>query len=159
MDVDFIDETIEKDFVTVQSDVDFIEETIDLEFVKAGPQGPPGEQKTITRTAVANISALNVVGVNASHEVMPVTWDDIDMANKIVGIALVAGSSGDDIEILSQGHLQDSYFDFDAGRVYVGPSSMPTQTVPPNGKLLQSIGVSTDTDTLLLDLSIPLIRN
>lgn len=117
------------------------------------------QTSTISRVASEDISALHVVGATSEYEVETVSWNDIDMANKIIGIAVTTVSATEMVEIQIDGEVEDSFFNFSApGRIYVGPDGLPTQDVPGSGKILQSIGVATDTDTFALEISIPLLR-
>lgn len=113
----------------------------------------------IERTAAEDISALYFVAVDSKYEVSVVTWSDVSKANNIVGITMTAVTSGNEVAIQNGGEVQDSYFSFSPGRVYIGSDGMPTQTTPTSGKLLQPVGVATDVDSFLLMLETPLIRS
>ncbi|MFK3971123.1 hypothetical protein ACI2KS_10390 [Pseudomonas sp. NPDC087358] len=124
-----------------------------------GAQGRPGTDsgggvQTIICTAGETISALRVIyeSQQLARPVNPAT----ESVYQALGLAITSGSIGTDINIQTQGFVDDSSWSWTEGHVWCGANGVLTQTPPTTGWDF-IIGFATSATRLYIDLNEPVL--
>lgn len=96
-----------------------------------GLQGIPGPDggSAFTRTAGESLSALRVV-YEIDGDVFYLDPDDEDHIDLLLGITLTAADIGTPVNVQRSGVLEDSAWNWNLGRVWLGANGTLTQTPP-----------------------------
>ncbi len=123
-----------------------------------GDKGDPGEGAAALEVeAGENLSALQPIVV-IDDLAYAADSSDASHYGRVVGIASTAATSGNNVTIKTDGaRIQDAFFDFDGGLVYVGPAGTLTETPPASG-FCQSIATAVASDALIVQLGPPIRR-
>lgn len=112
------------------------------------------KKETIAVVAGETISALSCVYYKEGV-VKILDYTDENNIDFILGIALSTGNIGDKITVKRIGFLQDNFFNFSLGKVWLGAFGSLTQTPPSDGFYLE-IGVAVENNKLLLNIQNPI---
>lgn len=112
------------------------------------------KSETIKLIASESISALKCVYYK-NNEVRVLDYRDEDNIDFFLGITLTAATQGSAITIKRTGLLQDNFFNFSLGKVWLGAFGSLTQTPPEIGFDLE-IGTAVENNKLLLNIQNPI---
>ncbi|NWD49010.1 capsid cement protein [Pseudomonas gingeri] len=134
----------------------------EVEVLTIAGQGPPGRQgipgpaggSALQRVAGEPLSALLVV-----YELNGLAYalDQADAAHieLLLGVTLTAADAGDPLNIQRSGVIEDSAWNWQLGRVWLGAGGTLTQTPPATGFLVL-IGAATSATRITLNLQDPI---
>jgi hypothetical protein len=112
------------------------------------------KSETIKLIASESISALKCVYYK-NNEVRVLDYRDEDNIDFFLGVTTTAGNIGDKITVKRIGLLQDNFFNFSLGKVWLGAFGSLTQTPPEIGFDLE-IGTDVENNKLLLNIQNPI---
>lgn len=141
-----------------------------LEVINSGPQGPagpPGAQgpagpsggSALSVVAASSIGGHRVVVLNTAGEPEYADNTNSSHTNKILGITLNAGNSGDTLSVVRSGEVVEPTWSWTPNLpVFLGVNGLLTQTVPSTPAVFsQVIGFPTNATTLFVHLREPLL--
>lgn len=97
-----------------------------------------GTQRNTTIPAAYPLSALRLVAVDDSEQLIYATSDNPEHAFRILGMTTVAVGQGQTATVLIDGEFSDPTWNWSLGvPIFAGPDGMLTQTAPIDGFLLQ----------------------
>ncbi len=108
--------------------------------IDSGPQGPAGRQgipgpaggSAFEREAGEVISALRVL-YELDGQVFVLDYRDDEHIDLLIGISLTAASADQPLNIQRSGVLEDSGWNWQLGRIWLGAEGQLTQTPPVDG--------------------------
>lgn len=123
---------------------------------RTGPQGPVGPSGgALVLTAGETVSALKMV-YELGGEVFALDSQDAANIYRWVGVAVTAGTTGNDVTVQRSGELEDNSWSWtDGERVYLGASGTLTQ-VPPVVGYYQLVGTAVSPKRVLLNIQDPI---
>ena len=125
-----------------------------------GPQGPAGPSGGATYSVVttSSIGGHRVVVLNGA-DLAYASNTDLTHANKILGVTLNAGNSGDTISIVNNGEVIEPTWNWTSNLpIFLGTNGLLTQTPPANPAVFsQIIGFPTNATTMFVHLREPLL--
>jgi hypothetical protein len=124
-----------------------------------GPQGRQGEPgpaggASVQRTAGSNLSALLAV-YELGGVVRALSADDAVHIDLMLGITLTAAQAGEPVNVQRLGAIEDSGWNWEPGRVFLGANGALTQT-PPTSGFDVLIGSATSPTRIALNLQDPI---
>lgn len=128
-----------------------------IQVIAYGPRGAPGrdgEDLTITREAGENISALRVV-YEKDAKVFKLSPFDALNINNILGIAVSSAATGGNVIIKRVGVIDDDFFNFMLGRIYLDNDGKLSNSPPQSGYNIL-IGTATLPTRLVLNIQDPI---
>ena len=141
-----------------------------LEVPVSGPQGPAGPQGAQGPAGPSGGAALSVVADSSigGHRVVvlkasgaPEYADNTNSShtNKVLGITLNAGNSGDTISVVRSGEVVEPTWNWTLDLpVFLGTNGLLTQSAPANPAVFsQVVGFPVDATTLFVTLREPLL--
>ena len=109
-----------------------------------------------TYVAAENISALRAVRLINANECELGDPDTIYEDAKVVGISLTAATTGNNVEVLTFGILEDPFFTFPLNEpIFLAPNGVVTD-VPPTTGFSTQIGHSLGTGQIFINIREPL---
>lgn len=126
-------------------------ETLTLEIIDA-PTGSGGADGYYIRTAGTSISALQAVYERPDGTVWPLSADDSEHIDLLVGIAITGAREGAGVAVQRSGLLDASGLNLQPGRVWLGTNGQLTQTPPDSGNDTL-LGYATAEQRLYIDIS------
>lgn len=100
--------------------------------------------KIRTYLAAENLSALRLVRVNSSNQVV---YADNTTNSKVIGLTITSSNTGDYVSVLLDGKISDPSWNWDiTKKLFLGENGFITQTPPTNGFLIDVGSVITPTD-------------
>lgn len=124
-----------------------------------GPAGRPGEPgpaggAAVQRLAGETLSALRAV-YELDGEVFALDYRDAEHIDLLLGVTLTAADAGQPLNVQRLGAIDDDAWNWQPGRVWLGPAGALTQTPPTDGFDVL-IGAAVASGRLLLNLQDPL---
>jgi hypothetical protein len=113
---------------------------------------------TDLKTCAVDISALQLVKAINDSEIAIATPDDFSNA-KVLGMALTAGTTGNQIEILLFGKLEDPFFNFTVNQpLFLKDNGVTSNVAPtlPTENFNTTIGHSLGTGAIFLNIQEPI---
>lgn len=121
---------------------------------RAGPRGQPGPAggASFIRIAGEPISALRALYELPTGRVHPLSPDDVDHIDLLVGVSVTSGGIGSEITVQRSGVLDAAGLGLSPGRVWLGEQGRMAQT-PPDGGFDVLLGYATAEQRLYIDIS------
>lgn len=129
---------------------------------ETGPQGPQGEKgdtgsEVLSYTAGENLSAGRIV-VKSSGKVYYFNPNDLDHIGKNLGVTITSALLDEVVNVQFNGSITDASFDFEPDRpLYVGVNGQMFTTVQ-DVLIIQRAGVSVETNKIIIDFFLPIIK-
>jgi hypothetical protein len=121
------------------------------------PSGP-ATYVYINMVASQNISIHTVVAPDGTGGVVYATNNNPSQVGKPMGIAWNSATSGNQVQVITTGEVDESTWNWNPGEVYLGINGGLTQT-PPTSGILQVIGVALTATRLSVGIQLPIILN
>lgn len=122
-----------------------------------GVKGEQGDGTQLEFDAGVTISALQPIAV-INNLAYPADSSNPLHRGKVVGISSNSATAGNPVTVRTDGaRIQDSFFSFSGGLVYVGPAGTLVESAPPSG-FSQSIAVAVASDVLVVQIGPPIRR-
>lgn len=148
--VDDVDVSISTEQCEMQLDVEAVEQHLTLEIVDNPCSG--GAVDYYIRIAGEPISALQAVYELPDGTVWPLSSDDSEHIDLLVGITITGAREGAGVAVQRSGLLDASGLNLQPGRVWLGMGGALTQTPPENG-FDTLLGYATAEQRLYIDIS------
>lgn len=122
-----------------------------------GPEGIPGQPGPAGSTTIPLTAAQVISGHKALlGTAMYASQDNLAHAGKVIGISANAAAIGEVVNVQASGELNGLSGLTIGQPIYLGVNGALTQTIPTAG-IIQQLGVAVKTDTMIIDIQIPLI--
>lgn len=119
-----------------------------------GPIGPPGSV-AVTRKSDGPLSALLIVWEDEFGVVRPLDASDTAHIDLICGMTISSSGGSGDVNVQRTGTVDDSFWSWTPGRVYIGANGTLTQTPPVSGYDVL-IGTAVSPTRIILNLQDPI---
>lgn len=134
--------------------------TLTLDYFEDGQSGPVDNAKRLidTKTCAENISALKLVTAINDTEIL-LAEPDTFSNSKVLGIALQAGTTGQEIEVLLFGKVDDNTFMFTVNNpLYLKTNGTISDIEPslPSENFNETIGYSLGSGSIFINIQEPI---
>ena len=120
--------------------------------------GSGGADFKITLPAGEDITTNFHAVIAESGEVYYANYNDPSHLNRVLGVGVTTGNTGDDIDVMFAGIIFNGAWNWDESKkIFFDSSGALTQTVQPNG-FYQFVGYAVDAQTIRVEISEPVIR-
>ena len=137
----------------------------------SSPSATPAETTqavVLTGTAGESVNKYALVYVDSNGVIRTCTSQSVDLANACIGVAIASAASGEQVDYMVTGILQDpnfyaslGYTPAAGGPLYVGTTGVPTQADPSSttaAKYIQKVGVALTGAALQIGLEPAIIK-
>lgn len=124
-----------------------------------GTEGPPGKPGDTGGAASSILTATAASNLGGHRVVKTVGMDEVDYADSsvpgdadlVVGVTLGAATAGADVQVQTDGVIEEGSWTWTPGPVWLGLTGILTQT-PPTSGFLCKVGIALGPTTLLVDV-------
>lgn len=123
-----------------------------------GPPGPPGSNDKIQNlyTAAENIGGHRVVRTDDNGQILTADSTDLNSCGRVTGITVNSVSSGQQVQVISQGIIEDQSFSYTPGNsLFYNFEGVIVETPPTTG-FFQLIGRVETSTRIYIDLEEPI---
>lgn len=123
-----------------------------------GPEGPPGGS-TVTYPAGENLSSGRAVIIDGGEAFY---FDNTTAAHagRVFGITRTSATAGNNVTIQVTGIVTDAAFTFAPdNELWIGADGEIFDSMPLTGILIQKAGVAVESEKMLIDFAVQILRN